>query len=514
MRAHVTTNRVRRHSSEIDDRPAVVPATTRIVGAPPVATTQPLPFGDLSAAPIDQLANLAAEQFGVERHGIRANRQGMTWLLERLSDYPGDTWQERWETAGLNEPPPPIGELAGEDTVRRRRINAAALQAYSIRLIRPSFAAFRATTGANGYPERFRRIAKDPLLEEFCLKLSERSVAAERSGKAIMDICVMMTVYGIEFCDLTAEAAVFYSDQAPGRTATAVLWPVLHEMGRFPSWVPRTLQDARIRGQRSIEELVGRHQLRNTEVRELLIDYLQRRAVEIDYSTLDNLVRNLIEYFWKVIEDINPDQADLRLDEHTVGEWKRRVSVRKDGKPRLHLDSTFLTVRAFYLDLQTWSAAEPERWARWVAPVPIRDADLRWFTIRRRRLNERMANRTRDRQALLPILSEYVASEWNRYRTLLEAARQVGLGERFVVDGVSWQRTTTDYDLDQQSRPGESIRVISRDTGELVMGDRRNVAPGWPAARRTRRTDAPERAAVSAAQRGGRRAAGHQPVEE
>jgi hypothetical protein len=59
-------------------------------------------------------------------------------------------------------------------------------------------------------------------------------------------------------------------------------------------------------------------------------------------------------------------------------------------------------------------------------------ADLRWFHVRRRSLHERMANRTRDRQPLLPALSRHVNDHWHRLRTLLEAARNVDLGEKFA----------------------------------------------------------------------------------
>jgi integrase len=134
----------------------------------------------------------------------------------------------------------------------------------------------------------------------------------------------------------------------------------------------------------------------------------------------------------------------------------------------VNIESPFLTVRAFYLDLQTWAATEPERWGRWVAPCPIRDTDLRWFNQRRRRIAERMANRTRERQTLLPLLSEHVTSQWQQLRALLDAARHAGLGDTFMLDGVTWQRTATQYDRQQSGRPGETIRVLNRSTGELV----------------------------------------------
>jgi hypothetical protein len=75
----------------------------------------------------------------------------------------------------------------------------------------------------------------------------------------------------------------------------ASAWPVLHDMGLIPAWAPRTLQDARIRGRRSVEDLVDRHKLRNREIRDLMVEYLRRRSAEVDYATTENLVRCLVE---------------------------------------------------------------------------------------------------------------------------------------------------------------------------------------------------------------------------
>ncbi|MGW2938308.1 hypothetical protein ACWDA7_42515 [Streptomyces sp. NPDC001156] len=154
--------------------------------------------------------------------------------------------------------------------------------------------------------------------------------------------------------------------------------------------------------------------------------------------------------------------------------------VRQDGRPRQHIDGPFLAVRAFYLDLQTWSAAEPERWGRWVAPCPIRNADLRWFHIRRRRLQERMANRTRERQALLAILSEHVTTEWHRLRAVLDTAKQARLGEQFVVDGVTWQRAASKATVRRpELLESEPVRVINRDTSDLVRLTNEEYSAFW-----------------------------------
>jgi hypothetical protein len=471
MRAHATSNRVRRHAleaaAEVAPGPARGRATVQITPAPPpLPQKPPRPLGDLATAPAEEIVALVATQFSSARNTISLNRRGMGWLLEILTGYPGPSWQERWEAAGLNHAGHRAGDLAGVDARQRARVDIAAGQAYCMRLIRPSLAAARAAP-LQGYVSHFRRISGDPLLEEFFSRLQDHPVAVDRRQQAMTDVCRALTVFGIDLGDITPGALLYYADHAPG-SAAATAWPILRDMGVLPAWVPNTLQDTRIRGQRSIEELVDRHQLRNRQVRDLLIDYIRRRSVDVDYSTMENLVRSLAQHFWKIVEEVNPAQADLRLDEATVEKWKQRLLVRRDGKPRENIDAPFMSVRAFYLDLQTWSAAEPERWAHWVAPSPIRDSDLRWFHVRRRRLAERLANRTRERQPLLATLSQHVNDRWRQTRTLLEAASKVGLGEQFLLDGVTWQRAASKANRGHSEDATAPVRVINRDSGELV----------------------------------------------
>ena len=483
-----TTGRTRRHHSDPADTPAygsgvVSPAP------PPLPVKPPRPLAELATASVDVIVALAGDQCSDSSHAART-KLGMRVLLERLSAFPGATWQQRWESAGLNDHGNPVGDLAGDNETLRSRVNGAAELAYCMRVIRPSLEAFTATKHLR-YSDRFRRIANDPLLEDFSARVMRAAVSLDRRQQAIFQVCAALTVFGIALADLTPEGLLHYVNEChryraavsprkpPKGFVGGLAWGVLYEMGAFPPLAPRSLSAARTRGQRTIEELVDRFDLRNTAVRGLLIDYLHRRSVELDYSTMDNLVRNLAGLFWKTIEDINPDQVDLRLDEHTVQAWKERVAVRRNGQKRTWLDGVYLAVRALYLDLHTWSAAEPERWARWVAPSPIRDTDLRQFHIRRRRLSERMANRTRQRQPLLPILSQYVNDRWHRLRTVLDAARNVAPGECFVVESTTWQRTSTQSDRENRDHPGTMIRVINRDTGDLVRLSQEEYAAFW-----------------------------------
>ncbi|WP_251022034.1 hypothetical protein [Streptomyces sp. ISL-10] len=116
--------------------------------------------------------------------------------------------------------------------------------------------------------------------------------------------------------------------------------------------------------------MVDRYEIRHAGVRQLLTAYLDRRKPELDYSTLDSLSRHLASHFWSTIEDLAPDQPDLRLDSELYQRWRDRVAVRSDGKGARDFDPILRAVRAFYTDLQAWAAAEPEQWAVWSLPAP------------------------------------------------------------------------------------------------------------------------------------------------
>jgi hypothetical protein len=65
----------------------------------------------------------------------------------------------------------------------------------------------------------------------------------------------------------------------------------------------------------------------NPEVRQLLIGYLAHRtAAGMDYGSVRHLATNLVRNFWVAIEDINPDQPDLNLDEDTYQAWVAKPS--------------------------------------------------------------------------------------------------------------------------------------------------------------------------------------------
>ncbi|MFJ1797223.1 tyrosine-type recombinase/integrase [Kitasatospora griseola] len=471
-----TTNRIRRHTAgpEPEERLTLEP-TAVMPASPPEPARPPRPLGDLSRARVEDVVEAIgshfAEQLGAPRTSVM--RRALRELLAHLEGFLGQTWQERWEAAGLNERDRPVIDIAGDNRPLRQRLLTAVGLVFAARVVRPSLFAFRSYRFPR-FTGWFRSIAADPLLEEFCRRTEQLTVSSPRQAKARLDIACVLTVYGIELKDLTAEGLLHYAvecrthglageDIQSGSFSGTLAWPVLHDMGHFPESVPRTLRGAVTRGQRPIEELVDRHRLCNGAVRDLLVDYIHRRCVGQDYSTRKNVIHHLVKLWWKQIEEINPDQADLHLSEETFQKWKEWLMVLPDGKPRLCVDAPLLTIRALYLDLHTWAVAEPERWAVWVAPNPIRDDDLRWFHLRRRKIQERTAGRTRVRQPLLPILSRHVNDTWHRLRDLMEAAKSVEDGREFAFEGATWLRVGTQ---EKTARP--PIRAVNRATGELV----------------------------------------------
>ncbi|MDO0929834.1 site-specific integrase [Streptomyces sp. TG1A-8] len=443
----------------------------------------PRSLGDFATASVEEITEVVIGHFLPAGSKTWRARQEMQEFLGYLTGFPGDTWQERWEATG-HDAGIPVGRVAGDDRALSRRLSAAAGRCFAMRLIRPTLLGLRSNTFTR-YTPWFRSIANDPWLEEFCERVDQLPVGSSRRGRAKSDVCYALTVFGIDLDGLTPEALLHYAvecrahalageDAESGTFSGTLAWPVLHEMGQFPRSAPRTLRAAVTRGQLSIEEAVDRHQLRNREVRDLLVEYVRRRSAELNYSTLRHLITRLVKTFWKVIEEINPEQADLRLSEETFTQWKEKLLVLPGGKPRLDMDGPLLAVRSLYLDLHTWSVAEPERWAKWVAPCPVRDADLRHFQLRRRRLNERIANRTRVRQPLLPILSQHVNDTWHQRRELLKAAQSVNPGEEFVQDGTTWLRVSCN---ERHNRP--PVRVVNRSTGDLVRVSQDENAAFW-----------------------------------
>ncbi|MFF7415789.1 site-specific integrase [Streptomyces lydicus] len=352
---------------------------------------------------------------------------------------------------------------------------------FCLRVIQPSLVAFRLNPFQN-YASFFISAQVDPLLDEYVAHVQDHHLRHIHRREALSELCALLTVQGVSLDDVTAPAILHFaqanrrarSTLQPGNTAANRLtgqgmWNVLHSMGRFPSSTPPTMRAALMRGQRTVEEMVDQYPIGNHAVKRLLVEYFTRRRVDTDYSTLKNLVLLVAHHFWEKIERVNPHQADLRISPEHYAAWRQMITVKDDGKPRIGQDAIVIAVRSFYYDLHTWAAEEPERWAAWVAPCPVPPSELRGLGSRRRRINERSADRTRQRQPLLPLLVEHVETRYDRARLLLEQANKVTENEAFVHDGTAYRRVITESDR-KLLRHGDAVPTRVRDelTGDLI----------------------------------------------
>ncbi|MFC5898820.1 tyrosine-type recombinase/integrase [Streptomyces zhihengii] len=450
----------------------------------------PAPLGDLSTVGIADLCDLTGMVWPKEsRSGAGKRRAAIRILFGHLATLPGNTWQERWEASAFNgENALSVRVLGREDAPWERSDLLSALKlAFVARIIQPSLPGFRANKFSD-YADPFRQVQKDPRLDEFFAVVdAQHHLTAVHRQRAKFDLTCALTTQGITMEHLTPSALLHYSIESKRlglthgangdttRFAALGTWEILHRMGHFPPETSPTLRAFTYAGQRSVEELVDAYGIKNVEIRQLLIDYLARRRADTDYVTLQALARQLASLFWAVIEELNPDQRDLNLSQELYDQWRAEIQYwRRDGKTdrtrlRKDAESVLLAVRGLYLDLHSWAIGEPERWAQWVTPCPILPRDVKGFGKRRREVTRRMADRTRVRQPLLPVLVRHVEERYEHLAGLLEAARPIPLGEQFEHKGRRYSRTNSREDRRRAKVLAEpAVRVTDHETGELI----------------------------------------------
>lgn len=192
--------------------------------------------------------------------------------------------------------------------------------------------------------------------------------------------------------------------------------------------------------QHSVATLVDRYGIPASPVRDLLVDYFTEIKDGMEYGSLSSLAYRLVRLFWVGVLEINPDQADLNLSKEVALAWRESLAVTLDGQPRQEMHSTIFGVRALYRDISEWSYEEPERWAVWVAPCPIPKSASKSFSKAKRQNRAKMHARTRMLTPLLPSFRAAAAEARDHGRRLLEATHAASHGDRYEVDGVTYER--------------------------------------------------------------------------
>jgi Phage integrase family len=408
----------------------------------------------------DRLAEFSAN---ANRHTRYLRGSGAQKILRWLEEFPGDTWQQRWRNSGSDG----LGRGWRDHLVeaisdgRYGRVDWAELSSGALTLvcadvIRPSLEwlmtrqsqNLRQVVSERGDPDGFAALAAVAAPELWSTNLGfharyQIAMLVVAKGGGVRDITVG------DCLELRETEARVYVHAGSGRS---LFYSWLRDLGNFPAEAPTTLRDvSRHSGQVSVAELVDRYRLRCRPVRDLIVEYLTERQPSLDYNSLEDLSRTLALHFWSNLEKHHPGVDSLRLDSEVVAAWKERcrtkTSVRRlsDGStievtsPRTNAFALLTTVRAFYLDLAQWALEDPGRWAPWVAPCPIKEAEVshRKHITRRK---ARMDQRTRERLPVLPTLVKTAADQLKDAQARLAAVRTAAPGATFTVLGESYTK--------------------------------------------------------------------------
>ncbi|MCY0954768.1 site-specific integrase [Streptomyces sp. H27-S2] len=403
----------------------------------------------------ERLAEFSAT---ANKHTRYIRGRGAQTILRWLEEFPGDTWQQRWRNSGSDDQRRAwldhLIEAIGDGRYGRAdrpELSSGALALVCADVIRPSLEWLMTRQSLNlrqvvterRDPDGFAALAGvgAPELWSTSLGFNARyqiAMLIVAKGGGVRDITVG------DCLELRETEARVYVHAGSGRS---LFYNWLRELGNFPAQAPTTLRDvSRHSGQVSAAELVDRYQLRCRPVRDLIVDYLTERQPSLDYNSLEDLSRTLARHFWGNLERHHPGIDSLRLSPEVSAAWKERcrtkTQVRRlpDGtsvevtSPRTNSINLLTAVRAFYLDLAQRALEEPARWGPWVAPCPVKEAEIsqRKHVTRRK---ARMDQRTRERLPVLPTLVKTAADELKKAQARLTAVRAAAPGTSFTVLG-------------------------------------------------------------------------------
>lgn len=269
--------------------------------------------------------------------------------------------------------------------------------------------------------------------------------ADQTRARASAIVARLVVLSGRPVAELTADDLLTYRLEwlrSNRQTVGLVhVWLCLADLGTVEGSLHQSLRP----GQKSVAEFVDGYDIECRAVRDLFVDYLTQRSIDVDYSTLRAVVNDLIFLYWKEIEEISPGITTIDLPTEVATEWKRRIRTRTDSDgnevPRRGMAGTLMAVRGFYADLIQLAHEEPARWAPWACKPPITDREVKAYRKWRLSLQSDMHERTRHRAVKVTELASAAERAWSEHRKIFAAAQPCATGDRVVVDGKEYVRT-------------------------------------------------------------------------
>lgn len=413
-------------------------------------------------------------------------------LLSWLHTIPGLSWQERWTASGIESDP------AWSDTIIHERnqvtglhyqrgyVTHAVTWMAALDIIRPSYEwmhrEHEVIRGLHQVVFELRDPAGGRAIDEAIERtaaLANRKPAYKVSALSQLARVLVHTgkqrVSEISPADLieVRESARGQRNLPSGAAYNAMSWA-----GFLPEGAPRAFVETRRTAQLSAEQLVDRTGIQNVRIRNLFVDYLRARGASYDYTTIAGLAGTLVRNFWVEIEHLSPGIDTLSLSSELIADWKESISIiqhgTKAGKKRESIGPILVAVRAFYVDINDWAQADPDRYGEFAARNPIGPEASRGLSKSKRQQRARSHARTRARLPLLPKLMATVEHSMRWHKAVLEESSGRTSGERFDVEGVACEIVSAEAGkafgariLNGHKRGGGQLVARRLDTDEL-----------------------------------------------
>lgn len=444
----------------------VTPTGTQLKSAYPARVPGPTwPSTCLDRAAV--LERVFAAPFRLETPRSQRQREaGVLAVLDWLSTFSGETWQQHWEASGAEAADDWRELISTEATngcppvVPAPPLSIGLLVLICADVIRPSLRWLLSFAPARkSLTQEMARTRDTKVFSVMNHTCATEQVGMLATQRAMIQISVIMAAKGgrvanikVGDCVELAEITAALPKDNHGSARSPLFYQLLFRQGVLGKDAPAALAMFSSSGQPTCEQLIDRYNINNRPVRDLLVDYLRERQMAMDFSSLQHMAYLLGKLFWADLEAHHPGIDSLKLPRDISASWKKRAMTRiftsttangeKVQKTLERLDgrATLSAVRVFYLDLAEWADDDPARWGPWAVRCPVNATDVSHKKARLAR-KSRTDQRTRERLPVLPALISWVQSERERTGKVLEAAKRTEPGEIFTVSEQRMRRS-------------------------------------------------------------------------
>jgi hypothetical protein len=177
-------------------------------------------------------------------------------------------------------------------------------------------------------------------------KAESLGIQRKQRSEAVKTITKMVVHTGKDLDELTADDVLDLRSwclRELGGTPQGVVLAWVLVRGIADLGPSATLQEAVRLGQRPTIEIVDRYGFRDSNVRKVLLRYLDERRPGMHHNSFQNLVAALVGLFWADIERHHPELDTLHLPSDVAEAWKQRARTipgaggarRRARQPRL-----------------------------------------------------------------------------------------------------------------------------------------------------------------------------------